>query len=234
MSFDTNTKIDHPIHELRFLDGTHSSSSYAVFARRGNIFLGIKLSGLTDGSQLGLPGKTYLHARVRSARQQTLAEQLDLAKQAENIVNLFDQQVAVDEAWPNFSFDKVDGTRASLSVGMFIGASLNKATATVIARIEQGDLISKMVGYVIETAGPEYRIAPAKTLSAWLFDQVKPALEVLKMTIAHQKAAQAAQKEFGAVIGDQLEVVGAYGQQLKAIYQKHQQADAEAGLGSVD
>ena len=88
-----------------------------MIARRGDIFLGIKLTGLMDGSKLGLPGKTYLHARVRSARNPELAEQLG----QDNAVSLFGQNLAPEAAWPNFTFAKIDDKRASLVLGLFIG-----------------------------------------------------------------------------------------------------------------
>ena len=47
---------------LYFMDGTNSQSSYVAVARRGNIFLGVRFTGLTDGKQLGVDGTTYLHA----------------------------------------------------------------------------------------------------------------------------------------------------------------------------
>src|SRR3984957_6023196 len=94
--------------DLHFIDGSSSHSSYAVVARRGSIFLGVRFSGLTDGQQLGVPGKTYLHARMRSARDQALAEKLDLESGADKIINLFAQQLALDEAWPGFTFEKVN------------------------------------------------------------------------------------------------------------------------------
>ena len=53
---------------LYFMDGTNSQSSYVAVARRGNIFLGVRFTGLSDGKQMGVDGTTYLHVRVRSAR----------------------------------------------------------------------------------------------------------------------------------------------------------------------
>jgi hypothetical protein len=81
---------------LHFIDGSGSHSSYAAVARRGSIFLGIRFSGLTDGQQLGVPGKTYLHARMRSARDQALAEKLDLESGADNVMGLFAPQTTTD------------------------------------------------------------------------------------------------------------------------------------------
>ena len=102
---------------LHFIDGTSSQRSYAVVARRGHVFLGVRFLGLVDGDQLGVPGKTYLHARVRSARDQALADKLDLEGGPDNVINLFPPQLALDEAWPGFTFEKIDGERASLHPG---------------------------------------------------------------------------------------------------------------------
>jgi hypothetical protein len=74
-----------------------------------------------------LAGKTYLHARVRSARDQALADQLDLESSADNVINLFQPQLALDEAWPGFTFEKIDAERASLILGMFINGSATGA-----------------------------------------------------------------------------------------------------------
>ena len=91
---------------LHFIDGTSSQRSYAVVARRGHVFLGVRFLGLADGDQLGVPGKTYLHARVRSARDQALADKLDLEGGPDNVINLFPPQLALDEAWPGFTFER--------------------------------------------------------------------------------------------------------------------------------
>ena len=216
-------------YNLRFMDGTKSHKGYAVVARRGNVFLGIKLSGLLDGSRLGLPGKTYLSVRVRSAWDQGLAEQLD-GEGSKKVVSLFEQQIEIDQAWPKFTFEKVDSKRASLIVGLFIGASLNDDPAAVINRIEQGDLGRKLVDYVIQQAGPEHCIARPKMVAAWLLDELNPVLDGLEKSIVVQKAAQATQKEFAAAIEDQLEVAGAYGLQLNAIFNKHKQAQAVGAI----
>ena len=160
------TDVDDGYPGLHFMDGTESHSSYAVISRRGDIFLGIRVSGLTEGSLLGVPAKSYLHARVRSARSQKLAEQLDTENGAENVVNFSDQQLSLDAAWPNLSFDKVDSKRASLGIGLFIQGSLVDDAVAVVTRIEKADLFRKLVDYVIEQAGPENRIASARVASA--------------------------------------------------------------------
>jgi hypothetical protein len=209
---------------LHFIDGSGSHNSYAAVARRGNIFLGIRFSGLTDGHQLGVPGKTYLHARMRSARDQALAEKLDLESGADNVIGLFAQQLALDEAWPGLTFEKVDVERASLHMGMFIDGSLTDDTDAVIARIEQAGLLRKLVDYAIVGAGLGYRIARTKAFATWLSSQAKPALDGLKKAAVHHKIAVAAQKEFAEIVEGKHEIVATHAQQLNAIYQKHKQA----------
>jgi hypothetical protein len=208
---------------LHFIDGTSSQRSYAAVARRGHVFLGIKFLGLADGDQMGVPGKTYLHARIRSARDKALADKLDLEVGPDNVINLFQPQLALDEAWPGFTFEKIDAERASLILGMFINGSLIDDTDAVIARIEEASLFRKLVDCVIDRAGPEHSIARAKLVAAWMADQAKPSLAGLKKAAEHQKIVLAAQKEFAGLVEGQVEVVGPHLQQLNTIYHKHHQ-----------
>ena len=206
---------------LHFIDGTSSQRSYAVVARRGHIFLGVRFLGLVDGDQLGVPGKTYLHARVRSVRDQALADKLDLEVGPDNVINLFQSQLALDDAWPGFTFEKIDGERASLILGMFINGSLIDDADVVIKRIEEASLFRKLVDYVIDRAGPQYGIARGKLVAMWMADQAKPSLAGLTEAAEHQKIVLAAQKEFAGLVEGQVEVVGPHLQQLNTIYLKH-------------
>jgi hypothetical protein len=209
--------------DLHLMDGTGSSQSYAAVARRGNIFLGIRFTGLSDGAQFGLTGKTYLHVRLRSARNVKLASHLDLPKGTENIVDLFQQQVALNDAWPDLPFEKVDGERASLSVGMFIQGSLITDTADVIARIQKGGLFQGLVAYTIAHAGLENCIVDPKLAFCWLADQAKPMLAKLTKRVALGKVMDTTIHEFETTFKDQVEVVGPYMQQFEAIFQKQKQ-----------
>jgi len=214
------------------MDGTESKSSYVAVARRGNIVLAVKISGLTDGEQLGMPGKSYLHARVRSAREQALATKLDLEAGVDKVVPLFGQQLALDEAWPNFTFEKIDEKRASVVIGMFLNGSLVGDTDAVIARIEEAHLCRNLIDYAIDRAGQEYRIVRANVAAKWLFDQAKPTLDGLKKIAEHNQTVLRAQKEFEGLVEGQIEVVGPHLQQLNEIYHKHQQIHGTAGTSS--
>ena len=136
----------------------------------------------------------------------------------------------LDEAWPNFTFEKIDEKRASVVIGMFIDGSLADNIDAVIARIEEADLFRKLIDYVIDRAGLEYRIARAKVAATWLFDQAKPTLDGLKKIAEHHKTALEAQKECEGLVEGQIEVVGSHLQQLNTIYQKHQQIHGAAEI----
>jgi len=151
---------------------------------------------------------------------------------------LFRHALAIDEArlgtlgeaWPNFTFEKIDEKRASVVIGMFIDGSLADNIDAVIARIEEADLFRKLIDYVIDRAGLEYRIARAKVAATWLFDQAKPTLDGLKKIAEHHKTALEAQKECEGLVEGQIEVVGSHLQQLNTIYQKHQQIHGAAEI----
>jgi hypothetical protein len=210
--------------DVHLIDGTETHQSYGVVARRGNIFLGIRLCGMTDGKKFGLPSTTYLHGRLRSARSDSLSAQLGGAEQGK-IVQLPLHQLSVDSAWPNLSFEKVDAKRASLGVGLFIQGSLITNTAAVLTRIQKGDLFRKLIDYAIDQAGPENRIVSAEEASLWLADQAKPMLTKLAAKIALSKTTAATLHEFGTKFQQQVEVVGPHAQQFQAMYQTNAQAE---------
>src|SRR5438309_724667 len=84
------------------------------------------------------------------APAQALADQLDLESSADNVIKLFQPQLALDEAWPGFTFEKIDTERASLILGMFINGSLIHNTDAVIKRIQDSNLFLKLVNYVVD------------------------------------------------------------------------------------
>ena len=208
---------------LHFIDGTSSQLSYAVVARRGHVFLGVRFLGLADGDQLGVPGKTYLHARVRSARDQALADKLDLESSADNVINLFPPQLALDEAWPGFTFEKIDAERASLILGMFIDGSLIDDTDAVIETYRGRQPIPETGRLRGRSGWPRTQHRPRQARCHVDVRPAKPSLAGLKKAAEHQKIVLAAQKEFAELVEGQVEVVGPHLQQLNTIYHKHHQ-----------
>lgn len=207
---------------LRLMDGSSSRQSYAIVARRGDVFLGIKFCGLAEGREFGLPDKAYLHVLLRSARNEDLAAELDFNKASDNVVQ-FQPQLALDAAWPNLSFERVDNERASIMVGLFIQGSLDKDIPDVLARIRKGDLCRKLVAYAIAAAGPENCIVKEETAASWLSHQAAPTLRALRKNFVTKQAMVATREEFGAMIKDQGELIAPHKQHLGAMFQKHVQ-----------
>lgn len=218
MSID-QSKTDHD--ELHFIDGTYSQSSYAVIARRGSIFLGIRFTGVLDGNLLGIPDTVYVHARLRSARSLSLAEQLDQEAETPSVVDMFEQDVTPDGAWPNIPFEKVDPERASLVIGLFIGSLAADDPSEVITHIQQGEPFRKLLAYAFRYAGQEYRIVRVVPVVNWLINQAKPALVELTSTLEEKRLREKPQKEFKGLLDDHLETVAPHLQHFTTIYQKH-------------
>jgi hypothetical protein len=208
---------------LRLLDGTSSKQSYAIVARRGDVFLGIKFSGLTEGEEFGVTDRSYLHVLLRSARNENLAAELDLKAPTDNVVQFVQPQLALDAAWPGLSFDKVNDERASVMVGQFIQGSLDKDVPDVLARIRKGDLFRKLVAHAVAAAEPENCIVMQETAASWLSHQAAPTLRELRKKFVIRKAMAATQAEFAAHIQDQGELIAPHKQHLKAMFQKHVQ-----------
>jgi hypothetical protein len=202
---------------LRLMDGTSSQQSYAIVARRGDVFLGIKFNGLVEGEQFGVPDQAYLNVLLRSARNEGLAVQTP----ADNVVHLAQPQLELDAAWPSFTFERVSAERASLVIGLFIQGAVDTAIPDVLARIRNGDLFRKLVAHVITAAGPDNCIADQERVACWLSDQAKPTLRELRKKFIVEQAAVLARNEFAEKIKDQGELIAPHNQHLKAIFQKH-------------
>ncbi len=199
-----------PPANIKFIDGTSSTQSYAVIARRGDIVLGLKLNGLHDGKLMHMSGKTYLSARVRSAR----APGLFADEEGSNVVQLGEQTLTLAEAWPNLAFDKVSEDRASCGVGLFIRGSLATDPEVVRARIDEQDFLGKLLAYVAEKAGEENVVVQPRPLLNWWKQLLAPAF-------AEAAVMAATNKEFQQQLEANVEVVGLHAQQLKAIYEKN-------------
>lgn len=203
---------------LRYLDGTESAKSYAAVARRGTIVLGLKFVGVVDGARFGIADKTYVQARVRSARALDLTTELG---ENGNVVSLSEQQLTLTTAWPAFAFEKADEKRASCLVGAFVAGSLIEDAAGVIAQLEKGDVFRDIAAFTITRAGKEFAILQVDHLTAWLRSQAGPSLAGLKQAIHLQVARRQAQTEFSSLIGAKLDGVAQHGQILQTLFMKH-------------
>jgi hypothetical protein len=207
--------------DLILMNGSSEAERYAIVARCGDVFLGIKFSGLADGALFGLPDKTYVNVLLRSARNESLAAELDLKKPADNVVLLVQPQLALDAAWPELMFERVNAERASLVIGSFIQGVLGKDTPAILTQVRKGDLLRDMVAYAVAAAGPENCITDQDKVAGWLANQAEPLLLKHRKKFVLEKAAVLAKEEFGETMIDQGEVIAAHAQNFKAIFQRH-------------
>ena len=209
---------------LHTLNGTDSLESYVALATRDAIFLGIKFAGLADGARLGAPGKTYFHARLRSARDLQLTAKINSADITSNVVSLAKGQLSRADAWPSLAFDRIDSVRASVSVGAFIQGSLLHSTAEVLTNIEKGEIFAKLASYAAKQVGEGEMIASISVVANWLRRQAAPLLTAIKQSLLLEQQVVAAKAEFATTIESQIEVFGPQMQLLEAIIVQHVQA----------
>jgi hypothetical protein len=215
------------------IDGTSSHKSYMVIGRRGEILLGIKMYGLTPGENMGVAGKTYLFARVRSCRDKVASEQMDnIAGIADtNVVSIADKDLNLVNAWPDFEFEKTndDGhDRASLAVGVFIRGSLSEDPETVLERLEKVDMFQALAEYVVKTAGPQYAVQTPRMIAKWLREKATPHIEAIGKGVKVKKAVKVTTETFAETVEEEL--VGMHTAQLQKMLQKSVAAATGAGL----
>lgn len=174
--------------ELRFLDGSSSTESYLIIALRGDVALGIRPLGMDDGSTMGGPGNSYLHARLRSAKAPIGMAAQYAADSDHNVVKLFDQKLSLQEAWPNIWFDKVGEDRCSTIFGAHLPGSITTEPELVLQQIEEEDFLGKMARFVVETAGVENMILRPTAIAAWLQEEFDPMFKEIKLDFEFSEA----------------------------------------------
>jgi hypothetical protein len=205
--------------ERKFLDGTASTGAYLIVALRGDVALGIRPLGMVDGASMSAPGKSYLHARLRSARAPVGMAAQYADDGGHDVVKLGDQKLGFDEAWPELDFAKLDDSRASTIIGVFLRGSLKTEPEVVLQRLEEQDFLLRMADYVAERAGHDNLILRPMAIAAWLHEQLDPGMAKLKAQVA-------AAAEFAQHVEDNVEMFGFQSALLAKLYKKHMPTDA--------
>lgn len=218
---------------LKFMDGTSSVHSYAVLARRGSIALGLKLQGVVPGEMMGMPGKSFLAFRLRSAHAGSL---FDAEDAEQNVTAIANHKLELHEAWPSFEFEKINPERASMAAGVFVRGSLKDDPLKVFDRILEQDLIEKTVSWVCEQAGPDYVWGVPRRVMVHFRGEI----EKLRGQVFEQVEIK---KAFELEVEGAIEQPMAHAALLKKIYEAKQQSkldeaskigDAETGFGDLD
>ena len=206
--------------------GTDGHPNYLAFAKNGKYALGIKPAVAAPGDQLGVPDTMWFGARLRCAEAGSLFDHI--AHPVSNIVSLKKPPENPGEAWAQITWDKVDATRASTTVGILLHGSVKspEGMKMLISQIDNGVLANKMVDYLEQIAGKSTVLLSREQMVAWFDDVYKGYMTGLKSIIDHQTAMQ---EELNSKVG----MFSIQADILKAVYNKVS-AEAETAKNITD
>jgi hypothetical protein len=184
--------------ELPMIDGTQSSKSYAVFARKGKVVLSIKPNAIMDGTSWGAPGTTYIGMRLRSAPKPASVE---LKGDDNNVASFSDhQELGFSEAWPEVTFEKDDpGWRASTQIGVFLRGNAKEDPQLLLDQLENKKFATKAADYLIQLAGGEKNLVVSRReLINWFQEHYTPLFgNVAKAFEMQKKVSEEIEKTVG-------------------------------------
>ncbi|MEY9560498.1 hypothetical protein [Sinorhizobium fredii] len=199
--------------KFKMMVGTGGSPDYMVFARKGDIALGIKLTSIVRGSVFGMPGTTWFGARLRSAKAGKLFEDEDAETK---VVKLGKKPDNVWDAWPEVVWEKRHEVRASTTVGIFVRGCPDGEEAEQQKLIEEiGDrkMAEKMAAYLAGLAGADNLVVTERELAGYLDSVFGPAIDAMMEKV---KQNQELKSEMEANIG----TFGMQAALLKKVYGK--------------
>ena len=200
----------------KMMAGTESEASYFVFARKGNVVLGIKPYGMVKGENYGVSGTTYFTARLRSARAGKLFDE----EKADKVVKLKANPPNLWDAWPDVVWEKKDEVRASTTIGVFIKGQFSRDLVqlqVLLDELADKKMSLKMAAYLIELAGPENAVLSVEELAEAVD---KPFDQITQRVVARIKESNFASAEMNSSIG----VFGMQSAILKKAHDKFKQA----------
>lgn len=208
-----------------FMDGSSSSKSYMVIARRGKIVLGIKAAQIVNGAAMKLPGNAVILLNLRAA---------PMDAQLEEVFEIGEQKVvsighALDHktAFPEIEFAKVSDERCSVVVYLPFKESpaQNKISGT-LARLASTKEIEEAATKLLARVGEGVVVTPSE-----LAGFIK---ETLNITPAHADEIATKAKmteEIADAVSGEVLVGGVMTAKLKEIVQKYQGKNV---LGDLD
>jgi hypothetical protein len=175
-----------PKSPLTFMLGSGGSPDYLVFARSGDLALGIKPYGFADGKHKGVPGTTYFVARLRSAPAGDLFKDVDAAAK---VVAFKKPNGDTWSAWPKVDWINKGKDRSSTNISAFIRGSLKGDVASQQLLIDNAATVAKkMADYLVTLAGAENLVITPRKMASWIDSIFAPGLEVAQNNIASSKA----------------------------------------------
>jgi hypothetical protein len=212
---------------LKFIPGTSYGSKYLVFARNGNVALGIKIETIASGDMVGVPGTTYFMARVRAAHAKDLFAEEDAEKTVVGFHKNFDKP---GEAWPNIEWEKSSGERASVAIGVLEQGSFNgtaEQREQLLAGIQGHQLATKIAEYAIGLAGEDNLVIEKGDFVEFIDNFYGPVVEKILTSI--QKKAEA-QQAIASTVGS----VAMHTAILKKVYETTANTDVDDEIDHED
>lgn len=185
--------------ELPMVNGSSSTASYAVVARKGKVLLAIKPNAIMPGAAWGAPGTTYIGMRLRSAPKPSYLNLKDEAPDS-NVASFSDhQELGLDTAWPDVVFEKHQpGDRASTQIGVFLRGDAKDNPKLLLDELENKKFATKAADYIIQLAGADNIIVERRDLINWFQDHYAPLFgKLAKSFEAHKKVGVAIEENVG-------------------------------------
>lgn len=178
-----------------FVDGSTSSESYLAVALKGNLVLSVKPNVIADGNTVGVPGVTYFGAKLRSAHAPGSLVESHKPEGTVAFANL-----APSHKWNEIDWEKVDESRASGQVGVFLKGTFSADPDKLLSNFAEGKLMKEFAAFLFKCAegpGVVYLTDQAE-LSAWLDEKYAPQVnEIAQKATEHKAVAKAIEASTG-------------------------------------
>lgn len=182
---------------FKYVDGTTSNKSYAVFARRGDCVLALRPYPMASAAMFGHPDKSLIQVRIRSTKNPGLQFVQD-----EGNVTSLSQHVnyAPADAWPSIEFEKSSPEYASAQVALFMRGTMkdDEQLVAMMEKLVNGDFVEKLVSELVARVGEENLVIRPTTIEAYLREKMgltQEKLEKVKARLEAKKADEAAIEE---------------------------------------
>lgn len=210
------------------IDGSHTHQSYMVFARKGDILVGIEPLGLSPGKHYGVPGTTQVQLRVRTTKDPQALEKL-LAGQ--KVVQLQQTPGSWEEAWPGVTWVKNNSTYASTIVSGFVPGELSPqdedTMQQLIDNLSDGKLGAKITAFLVDKFGAENFVVEQCAVAAFLNESFDKPLQKALKKVAYAKAVAAELSSTIGTFGFQMDVANAVIKKLKPLHDTDVEDEAE-------
>lgn len=189
-----------------FIRGTMGHKDYLLLAVKGEIGIGVKPNVISPSKT---PGVTYVGARLRSV---VLAADEKPNLGPKTVVHLAFKNLKIQEAWPGITWEKVNSSRASTQIGVFLKGSPEENPEVLVDAMKDKKFATKMTTYLAELVGEGNLILPKQTIIDWIDSKYAPAVASMQKELKAQEIMNTEIQNNLGVFGMQADIMKkAYG-----------------------